>query len=172
MADDTKQNKGKFNWLWVLLGLIVIGGWVFGGDAEETADADKAESKEKAEQVEDSVETTGKLSEEELLANQKENLQKSLDEIIDDEVVLDIRFAPNHKKDGEFMQVVVSDVWYNSPKQDKERFADAVGEKVRYAVWNSGLQEQGETIVVDIVDSYDKEVASYSVFSGKYKIKE
>lgn len=142
-------------------------------ETSNTESSDKAggETKEDKEPKKDSVETTGKLSEEELLENQMENLNKKLDEIIDGDIILDIRLNPNQKQTGEFMQVVVSDTWYNSPSQDKERFANVMHQEVSGAVWNSGLQEHGSTIIVDIIDSYDKEVATFNILTGNYKIK-
>lgn len=173
--ETTKKPIEKKWWFWVLA-IVVIGGIFINSDDTETEKAD-ATDKEQTEQKEDTSEEeteSHKLEGKELEANQKENLQKSLDELLEkgEGIIEDITYQDNHKETGEFMKVVVSDTWYDSPKHEKERFAEAIHEQVSHAVWNSGLQEHGDTIVVDIYDSYDKEVAKYKYISDSYKIKE
>ncbi len=173
MAEKKEEKGFTINLLYVFAGILVIASYFIFSGGDEEADAEKEPETKQEETTEEPAEETGKLSEEELVANQKENLQNNLKDVMDaHEDILDIHYTEGKTQEGEFMDVVVSDAWYNTPIQEKERFAKEAHESVSHAVWNSGLQEHGETIIVNIFDSEEKEVASFSIFTGEYEIED
>lgn len=68
------------------------------------------------------------------------------------------------------VDVVISDAWYNSPEHEKERFAEQVGETVVALIRNAGKVEANKTVMVYLVDAYNKELATPKILGG-YKIK-
>lgn len=139
---------------------------------EEKEAKEKAKKKEsKKNKEEDVLEENPKLEGKELEQNQKDNLQKSLDELVEESegILLDAGFREGHKENGSSMQVTVSDEWYYSPEHIQERFAESVITAVKSSVYNSGLKEAGSTVVTKVIDSHGKEVAKQGL-TGKIKL--
>ena len=92
-------------------------------------------------------------------------VEESLQAIIDlsNGVVIDIIPSPYGSDDWMTTWVIVSDAWYNSADHEKERFAESVGNAVKFAL-------NGEASLVHFYDSYDKELAKEKILGG-YKIK-
>ena len=172
-------------WIWAIAAVVLFF-VVFVEFEDEEADKIKEATAEETDKQEekDAWEETGKILDEEdgeeshklegkeLEKNQKEKLQKALDKLIEDGDgdIIDARFSDNHKESGEFMTVVISDAWYNTPEHEKERYAESAINAVKSAVYNSGLQEHGSTIIVSLQDDFGKEIAKQGL-TGKIKIK-
>lgn len=156
-------------------------------EAEEAAaraeEAAKKKAEKDAEREAQLAEIDAQIAEEERLAEEKAaeeaekavkvsaekeqidaEIRDSLQAIVDmpDSVVLDIKPSPYGDGSWETIWVVVSDAWYNSAEHEKERFAETVGDAVRFAT-------NGEAMFVHFYDTYDKELAKEKVMGG-YKI--
>ncbi|OLS02413.1 hypothetical protein [Tissierella creatinophila] len=104
-------------------------------------------------------------------AKQDELFNKAITELIEasEGIIIDIR-PRFEKEDWSAVSVTVSDVWYNSQEHEKERFAEQVGDTVSTLVTNGGKVEQNKPVLVYIMDTYNKELASPKI-TGGYKIK-
>lgn len=121
--------------------------------AKEKADAEAAKAKAEAD--------AKKAAEK---AKVDEDVRAMLKSLVDGSggVVTDIKPSPYGQGDWSTTWVIVSDAWYDSAEHEKERFAETVGDAVRFAT-------NGEAMLVHFYDAYDKELAKERAFGG-YKI--
>lgn len=106
-----------------------------------------------------------------LKAKQTELFDKAMNELIGSSGGVIVNIQPRFEKDDwSAVSVIVSDVWYNSQDHEKERFAEQVGETVSTLVTNGGKVEPNKAVLVYVMDTYNKELASPKVLGG-YKIK-
>lgn len=77
-------------------------------------------------------------------------------------IIVDV--TPRYGERWDMVNVVVSDVWYNSQDYEKERFAETVGGAVEKLVIDAGLDK--DTVSVFFVDTYGKDLATPKMLGG------
>lgn len=84
-------------------------------------------------------------------------------------VIIDV-YPRLEENDWGVVSAVINDTWYTSAEHEKERFAEQLSETVETIIRNSGKVDSNESVMVYLVDSYNKDLATPKMFGG-YKIK-
>lgn|GEM_PF-1905129 len=104
---------------------------------------------------------------------QKQNhtFENAVNELIDKSNGVIVDVSPRHG-DGswKFVNVFISDDWYYSPEHEKERLAEQLGSTIQNIIWNTGKVDETESVMVYLVDTYSKDLATPKILGG-YKIK-
>jgi len=100
-----------------------------------------------------------------------QTFEAAVNELINksDGIIVDV--SPRHG-DGswKFVNVFISDTWYYSPDHEKERLAEQLGSTMQNIIWNTGKVDNDESIMVYLVDTYGKDLATPKILGG-YNIK-
>lgn len=102
---------------------------------------------------------------------QNQTFENAVNELINKSNGVIVDVSPRHG-DGswKFVNVFISDDWYYSPEHEKERLAEQLGSTMQNIIWNTGKVDETESIMVYLVDTYGKDLATPKILGG-YKIK-
>jgi type II secretory pathway component PulM len=75
-----------------------------------------------------------------------------------------------HTDDYKYIKMTVSDAWYNSTEMDQQRFANQMFKNLSFLVHYHELIKKDDALYMEIYDTYDHKVSSYSAFKGEMKI--
>lgn len=102
---------------------------------------------------------------------QNQTFENAVNELIDKSNGVIVDVSPRHG-DGswKFVNVFISDDWYYSPEHEKERLAEQLGSTIQNIIWNTEKVDETESIMVYLVDTYGKDLATPKILGG-YKIK-